>query len=240
MSYRVMPGVFVGGAVSIGHNAPKWDGGRGEFKQDEVTGSVYAAALGSPLWATVVGTYGSLKYDVNRVVPLGIASYANQAETNGSNWSAGGQLGYDFGFGNVKTGPVAGLLWQRAEIDGFTEAGGAFTSLGFSSQTRNSLVSSLGWRAKVELGVWQPFAQVVWNHELASTDRDVTATLTSASYAPSYHMPAVAVGKDWGTATVGTTLSLGSGVLALGSLQTEFGDNGTRTYGGQIGLNVRF
>lgn len=240
MSYRVMPGVFVGGAVSIGQNTPKWGGSRGEFKQDEISGSVYAAALGSPLWATAVGTYGTLNYDVTRVVPIGIASYTNLGDTSGKNWSVGGQAGYDFRVGQFKTGPVAGLLWQRATIDGFTEGGGDFTSLGFSNQARNSLVSTLGWRAKVELGAWQPFAQVVWNHELASTDRDVTAFLVSTSYAPSYHMPAVVVGKDWGTASVGTTLNLGSGMLALGSVQTEFGDHGVRTYGGQIGLNVRF
>lgn len=239
LSYRVMPGVFVGGAVSIGQNTPKWGGGRGEFKQDEVSGSVYAAALGSPLWATIVGSYGTLNYDVTRVVPVGITSYANYSETSGKNWSVGGQTGYDFKIGQFKTGPVAGLLWQRAEIDGFTEAGN-FTSLGFYAQARNSLVSTLGWRAKMELGAWQPFAQVLWNHELASTDREITAFLTSASYAPTYHLPGVAVGKDWGTASVGTTVSLGSGILALGSLQTEFGDHGVRTYGGQVGLNVKF
>jgi outer membrane lipase/esterase len=187
----------------------------------------------------VIGTYGHLNYDVKRNVPIGITSFANKAETSGTNWSLASQLGYDFAFGALRTGPVTGILWQRAEIGGFVETGGDFTSLGFERQTRDSAVSSLGWRARVDLGIWQPFVQAVWNHELADTDRVVTAYLTSFA-SPHFSLPAVQVGEDWGTATVGTTVDLGHGVLALGSLQSEFGDHGVKAWGGQLGINFRF
>ena len=239
VSYRVMPGVVIGSAISIGQNSPKWDGNRGGFKQDELTGSVYAAYKGSAFWGTLVGTYGSMNYDVNRNVPLGIAVLTNSAETHGANWSVGGMAGYDFSWSGLETGPVAGLLWQHASIDGFIEGGGV-TSLGFTDQTRTSAVSTLGWRARLKLGDWQPFTQVVWNHELANTDRNVTAFLTTSTIAPSFYMPAIAIGKDWGTATVGTTVKLAPGIVALGSLQSEFGEHGVRTYGAQVGLNFRF
>ena len=213
------------------------------FTQDEYTGSLYAAYQGNGLWGNIVATYGSLSYDVNRNVPLGIAVLSNWGQTHGTNWSVGGQAGYDFSLGTtalgtLKTGPIAGLLWQHATIDGFVESG-SVTSLGFMDQSRHSAVGTLGWRARREMGAWQPFAQVVWNHELATTDRNVTAYLTSIS-APSYYMPAVVVGKDWGTATLGTTVKLANGVMVLGSVSSEFGDTGVRSYGGQIGVNVRF
>ncbi len=204
------------------------------------TASVYAAFQGPALWATVIGTYGALNYDVDRAVPLGIASFAHHAETDGENWSVGGRAGYDFLWNGFTTGPLAGLLWQRARIDGFTETEADFTSLGFSDQARDSLVSTLGWRAKMRVGAWEPFAEVAWNHELASTDRNVTAYPTSSSYAPGYYMPAVEVGEDWGTATLGTAVVLGAGVVALGSVRTDFGDDGVQSFGAQFGINLNF
>lgn len=238
VSYILAPGVLIGSAITIGQSRAEWGLDRGSFVQDEVAGSIYAAMRGNGVWGNVVGTYGALRYDINRAVPLGIAVLANHGEAHGTNRSLGAQLGYDFTLGNLKTGPLAGLLWQRATIDGFVESGGA-TSLGFLDQTRHSAIAQLGWRARLDLGVWQPFAQVAWNRELANTERNVTAFLTSIS-APSYFMPAVAAEKNWGTASFGTTLKLAEGMLALGVVQTDFSETGARSYGGQLGLNVRF
>ena len=77
------------------------------------------------------------------------------------------------------------------------------------------------------------------NHELANTDRDVTAFLTTIA-APGYFMPAVVLGKDWGTASVGTTWKLGRGVTALGVVTADFGQRDVTTYAAQFGLNVAF
>jgi outer membrane lipase/esterase len=98
----------------------------------------------------------------------------------------------------------------------------------------------LGYRATLRWGLWQPFAQVVWNHQLANTDREVTASLTTVDFAPSYSMPAVLLGRDWGTASVGTTLKLGPGTTLFGSVTTDFGQHDVRTYGAQFGLNIAF
>jgi outer membrane lipase/esterase len=240
LSYRIAPGLIVGAAASTGRNAVDWDDDRGAFTQNETTASLYAAFQARGLWADIVGTYGALDYDVDRNVPLGISGYANHGETDGDNWSVGTRAGYDFEWDDLRTGPIAGLLWQRIGIDGFSETGGNFTSLGFSNQVRDSLVATLGWRAKVVLDAWQPFAELAWSHEFASSDRDVTAYLTSSSYAPGYHMPAVPSSGDRAVATVGSTLDLGDGVLALGSARMEFGESGAQSFGGQLGLNVNF
>ena len=240
LSYRVVPGVIVGGAVSTGRNATDWDDNRGGFEQRESAASLYAAFQEPELWATVIGTYGALDYGIDRTVPLGISSITNHGDTSGDNWSVSARTGYNMRWNGLTTGPVAGLLWQRVRIDGFTEAESDFTSLGFSDQLRDSVVATLGWRAKVDLGAWQPFAEVDWNHEFASIERDVTAYATSSSYAPGFHMPAVQGREDWGTATLGTTVDLGGGLLALGSVQTEFDADGAQSFGVQIGLNVRF
>jgi outer membrane lipase/esterase len=240
LSYNLAPGLTVGAAISAGSSDAEWDGRRGGFEQTEKTASLYTAFEAHALWATAVATYGALAYDIDRYVPLGIGGYANHGETEGRNWSVGGRIGYDFDWDGIRMGPVAGLLWQRSDIDGFTETVANFASLGFSDQSRDSLVSTLGWRAKITLNDWQPFAEVVWSHEFASTDRNVAAYLTSSTYAPGYALPATEAAEDWGAATLGTTVALDEDVLALGSVRTEFGKEGAQGYGAQLGLNVRF
>jgi outer membrane lipase/esterase len=142
----------------------------------------------------------------------------------------------------ITHGPVAGIVLQRVDVDGFTETDsfasiGGFTALSFASQTRDSAVSELGYRASVDVGIWQPFAKLVWNHELASTDRSVTASLTTIT-APSYWMPAVVLGRDWGTGTIGTTAIIAQGVTAYATFSGQMGQTNVVTYGGQLGLNV--
>ena len=115
--------------------------------------------------------------------------------------SLAGEIGYDFHAGPVTYGPLAGFILQQARINGFTESG-SFTSLSFATQMRNSEVSALGYQARLDWGILHPFAQVVWDHEFDPLNRVVTASLTTTS-APSYSLPAVVLGRDWATTTVG-------------------------------------
>ena len=90
-----------------------------------------------------------------------------------------------------------------------------------------------------DIGFWRPFAKLVWNHELAPTDRLVTAYLTTIA-APGYLMPAVIFGNDWGSATAGTTVRIANNVTGLVSGYAQFAEKNVTVYGAQIGLNIAF
>jgi len=64
----------------------------------------------------------------------------------------------------------------------------------------------------------------------------VRASLTTIE-APSYEMPAVKLGRDWATATVGTTMNISSAFTGLASFTAQAGQTGVTTYGGRVGLN---
>jgi outer membrane lipase/esterase len=76
----------------------------------------------------------------------------------------------------------------------------------------------------------------VWDHEFDPLNRMVTASLTSIA-APSYSMPAVVLGRDWATATVGTQFTLTSAWSGLASVTGQLGQNHATAFGGLIGLN---
>ncbi len=252
------PNWLIGGAVSAGTTTQSFSLG-GNFKQTEFALSAYSAFSNGRFWSDIVGTYGGLQYDVNRIVPLGIVTVSNTGTTSGRNLSFAWEAGYNFQLplGSVAVptslplkapasapltlvhGPVAGILLQRIWVDGFTETDslGGITALSFAEQIRNSAVTELGYRAQVDVGIWSPYAKLTWNHELVPYDRSVTASLTTIT-APSFSMPAVALGKDWGTGMIGAAVALGRGVTAYGSLTSQFGQNLVTFYTGQIGLNV--
>jgi outer membrane lipase/esterase len=235
--YRWANGFLLGTAVTFGSRTPGFDLG-GRFTQNEVAASGYGGYHSDTVWADLIATYGALHTDVNRIVPIGITFQPNTGRTSGANVSLAAEAGYDWVEGALTHGPVAGFILQHAYFDGFTESG-SFTSLSFAGQSRASAVSELGYHANLDLGIWRPFAQIGWNHEAASTDRMITASLTTVA-APSYSLPAVQLPKDWGSGTIGTTFKLMSGLTGLVSFSAQFGQSRVTSYGGRIGLNYAF
>jgi outer membrane lipase/esterase len=230
-------GVLMGLAVSAGTKKPSFTLG-GSYRQDEFAVSGYTAATLEPLWLNMIGTLGGLHYDVNRIVPLGITLQQNNATANGNNASLDVRFGHNTVTGPLTFGPLVGLTLQRVHVDGFTETG-SVTSLTFADQFRHSAVGILGYQASLDAGMFRPFARVLWNHEFASSDRLVTASLTS-TVAPSYSLPAVDLGKDWASATAGVSATLGKGVTGLVAFTGQMGQDKLKTYGAQLGLNVAF
>ncbi len=267
VDYAFAPGWLIGAAVSAGTTTQSFSLG-GNYKMNEYAVSVYGAYSRGPIWASLIGSYGGMRYDVNRVVPIGVTMQSNVGRTSGSDPSLAAEIGYNFQtpIGSTAApspllmkaapttvpvylthGPLAGILWQRVGVDGFGETDpfasvGGFTELSYAGQTRNSAVSELGYQAAMDLGIWHPFAKVAWNHELASTNRSVTAYVTSFAaegiVAPGYAMPAVNLGKDWASATLGTTAALGRGMTAYATFNAQMGQGNVTTYGGQLGVNV--
>jgi outer membrane lipase/esterase len=230
----------------------------GNFTQTEYAASLYTAYRHNALWADAIATWGGLQDTVNRQIPLGITTQSNQASTSGTNSSIAAEIGYNFTTPIVMAtaasglaykvpvaqplqlthGPVVGVILQQVYINNFTETNpsGAPTALSFGSQTRNSAISELGYQASVKVGIWEPYAKLVWDHEWADSNRLVAASLTSI-VAPGFTMPAVVLGRDWATATVGMRVKLGDGLSSFAAVIAEVGQNNVTTYGGQIGIN---
>ena len=61
-----------------------------------------------------------------------------------------------------------------------------------------------------------------------STDRLIVTSLTT-TVAPSYRLPAIELGKDWGTGQIGTQVALGGGVTGIASFTAQVGQNGVVT-----------
>jgi len=239
VDYLTPAGVIVGLAFTGSRQTQGFSTG-GDFDQVVEAPSLYAAYKIGPYWADAVATYGLIQDDISRQVPLGIFTDGNQADTTGQTVALALRGGRDFCLGRITTGPVVGAVLQQVHVDGFTETGvSGATALSFGGQTRNSYVTQLGWRAMVDLGDWQPFAEAKWNHDWADTNRTVTASLTSV-VAPSFTMDAAPAASDWATAALGTSYRINSRMILRGGLSVVFLNPQVTSYGGELGLNVSF
>jgi outer membrane lipase/esterase len=237
VDYKWQNGWLAGAALTAGTVNPSFSLGGG-YRQDSVALSLYTAYRNANWWLDLTGTAAWLGYDTNRTVPIGITTQVNTGSTNGDDLSLAGEIGYDFHAGIVTHGPLAGLILQQARVSGFSESG-SFTSLSFGDQIRNSEVGMLGYQARFDCGKWHPFVQVAWDHEFDPLDRMVTASLTTIA-APSYSLPAVVLGRDWATATVGTQLTITQALSGLASFTAQLGQDRATVYGGLVGLNYAF
>jgi outer membrane lipase/esterase len=266
MDYALNSRWLIGGAVSADTTSQSFSLG-GNFSMSEYVASVYSAYRGDSVWADIVASYGTMNYNVNRIVPIGISNQSNTGHASGGDPSLAMEIGYNFHspVGGLMSapalyvkataptpvlithGPLVGILLQRVHVNGFTETDqfasvGGFTALGYGDQTRNSAISELGYQAAMDYGIWHPFAKLAWSHELASTNRSVTAFVTSFAaegiVAPGYSMPAVSLGKDWGAGTLGLSAAIGHGATAYATFNTQIAQGNATVYGGQVGVNV--
>jgi outer membrane lipase/esterase len=233
--YQVADGVIVGGAFAHAWQNNAYTLG-GKYKQTDDTGSLYGAFDNGPLWADAIGSFDGLSYDSHRDVAIGLTTQPNNGNTSGHDLSFSAQGGWHFIQDDITHGPLAGLTWQDVHVGGFTESG-SFTSLSFRRQDRRSLVGTLGYQASLNLGVVSPFVSAVWNHEFSDENRQVTTSLTTM-VAPSYFMPAVEPGRNWGTPSAGIQVKLSERVSAVASVSGDLGQARVTNYGGQLGLNV--
>jgi outer membrane lipase/esterase len=257
--YAITPDWLVGAAFSAGFTEQSFSLG-GNFKQTEFAISLYTAFRKDAFWFDAIATWGSISDDVNRQIPLGITTQSNQGSTTGSNVSLAAETGYNFrtAVGTLPSavamplkaalaaplylthGPVIGVIAQQVHIDAFAETNfNVPTNLAFASQLRNSAVSELGYQASLTISMWEPYVRAVWDHEFDGSGRLVTASLLSI-VAPSYSLPAVALGTDWGSVILGTRLKFAPNATAFAALSSQIGQGNVTTYGGQIGINVAF
>ena len=237
LDYHSQNGWLAGAAVTVGNVNPTFSLGGG-YTQNEGALSLYTAYRNYNWWGNLIGSVGMLQDNTNRLVPIGITVQPNTGSTYGADLSLAGELGYNFHTSFLTHGPVGGFILQQVRINGFTESG-SFTSLSFGSQTRNSEVSLLGYQANFDWGRWHPFVQVLWDHEFDPLNRVVTASLTTIA-APSFSMPAVVLGRDWATATVGTQVTITRNWSGLASFTAQVAQQNATNYGGLLGMNYAF
>ena len=171
---------LVGAALSYSRPEVDFITGTGRVRSDAWQIGAYGKfGVGGAELEAYAG-YGWLDYKIRRRAVIDEIN----AETDGTSFVAGGEASYMFNMSKLKIGPVVGLQYARAEIDGFTEGGDPVLTLNVSDQKASEFVGFAGAAAEFEVEVGglsvQPFVKLLAEKELDSSGRDILYANTSA------------------------------------------------------------
>lgn len=150
---------------------------------DGVTLAAYLSGTWGGLYADVLYGATLLDHDIDRATGLGSTAHAAPDSTvHAVNFNTG----YNFRFGNWRTGPFAGIDYAHASIDGYTESGGDTAATHVSDQSLDSLITRVGWQAsyrkKTSWGAITPQLRLGWERENQEGDDAVTVGLVKSPY----------------------------------------------------------
>jgi outer membrane lipase/esterase len=229
--------------VLFGYSENKGDfgGSTGGFKLNETMLTTYAA-LNQGSWY-VGGSVGvaDLKFkDVHRNIELGPTTRTEQGSTKGNHILARLVGGMNFGSTSLTHGPIASLTYQQIKVNGFTEDGSASTTMNFTEQTRDSLLSSIGYLVSAQLGgggvQLQPWARVAWENEHKNDGREVRSNLVTMG--GSFALPAYKVDDNYGKVDVGIAAQFSKSLSAFVNYNTTFSQANQKNQAVMVGLKL--
>ncbi len=248
--YRYSEALTLGGSLAFQRSRDKLDhGGR-------IEGDTWQLGLfglyndGGPEWLAGELNLGHTRYDSKRSVYLQAAGgpvlLDQRLSGDTSAWSWGARLegGYDFSFGELRSGPLAGLDYMRYRIDDFREDEALRTALGYEKQDYDSLEASLGWRLRGELALGarmrlQPYASLRWVRELADGRLD-DMDLTSRGDGRVRVADMGGVDKDFGRAQLGAQLAITEQLGVFAEANSRFAHSEGNQAGYSLGVNWQF
>ncbi|MFT4257187.1 MAG: autotransporter domain-containing protein [Pseudoxanthomonas sp.] len=203
----------------------------GGFDQSEATLGGFIGWYGDKAWVNGQLSYTRLSFDVDRDIALGPVTRRHSGSPDGDNLTVAVAGGYEFGDGAFRHGPVASVVSQQIEVDGYAESGGGSTALTFPDQKRDSLIGSAGWQASYAMTeTTRPYARATWDHEFEDAPEQAFATLQSISVVGQFAVPGLASDSDYGSLQFGVRTQV-FGVEANIGVGSTFehagGDNAT-------------
>ena len=194
-----------GGFAGYGRQSQDWGHRMGSFSQTDASIGGFLGWHGDSAWVNGQVSYSRLGFDTDRNVALGPATRTHRGSTNGTNVSAGINAGWDFVSGALRHGPVASVLSQHIDVDGFAESDPTLsTSLAYPDQRFNSMIGSLGWQASYRVNDhMQPYARLTWDREFRRSPDESFAQAQSIPGTMPYAVPGMDYDRNYGTLVVG-------------------------------------
>ena len=219
-----------GGALGFSRQRMDFGQDRGDFRNNVASLTGFGSWYGNNgSWLGGQVGYAHSSYDVHRNVVLGQGQRTHTGSTNGGDFFVDVEGGHMFSHGRLQHGPVAGMLVQRVNVDGYTESDPQLsTALAFPKQTLDSMVASVGYELRyVASDAWTPYARVGYDRELMRGDTEAHATMTSLSTPVSYAVPAPEFQRSQGRVDLGVRGHFAGLDLQAGA-SAGFGNGGSK------------
>ena len=235
---------FAGGTAGIAANYSR---PRARFGNDAARIRSHSMQIGGFASFGLAGGFaqGYVGYgrDKHRITRAGVID-SMTARPGGNHWLAGAKAGYLMPMGPVRVGPVVGLDYAKAKVNGYTEAGDAALTLNVGSQRFSSLRGDAGLELRGDVGSagmhFRPFAAIMAEKDFKGDGRALTYAQTSAPTIVNRFRFADASKKTYARASAGLSAGLSAGMSIDAGISGTFGKRQGDETSAQVGLNVGF
>jgi outer membrane lipase/esterase len=231
-------GAIFGAAVNYSRSEADLDDGSSRTEGTAWQAGVYGGWSGGGAFVEAYAGYGWLDFDIDR--PAVIDDIAGEAD--GNSLTAGGQAGYLFGLGSLRVGPVVGVRYAEADLDGYTEAGDPVLTLNVEDQDVTSLIGNAGIEARGDLDIGglavRPYASASIEREFEGDERTIRYALTAAPGIVNQWVIPERSDDIYGRITAGVNFELGSRLDLQLNGTTSVSRDGGNDMGGFLALRL--
>jgi outer membrane autotransporter protein len=250
VDYRITNNLVAGAAFSYLNTDADVDNSGSTVESDSYTGSIFGMySHDSGFYVDAIASYGAAEFDISRsisyIVGTDVVNATAEGDPDGSQYSFGAGIGYQYSIGATSIEPFARATYQELEIDSFSESeSGAGVGWGsrFAQQRVRSLPTTVGLRLShafsTSWGVFQPQVHGAWYHEFKDDQRTIKTSFLGNGGNRTYNI--VTEGPDRDYYTVGASLSatLPHGITAFAGYSTMLGYRDVNshqvTFGGRL------
>jgi outer membrane lipase/esterase len=239
--YRFNRNAFVGAAFDYSNPKARLFNNAGTTDANSYQFGVYGEWTDAHLFAQGLAAFGWQTFHNTRPGVVDVIT----SNPDGTSFVAGGKLGYLFDAGRSQIGPIAGLVYARARVNGFTEAGDPVLVLNVGTQTEEALVASAGvqFRAPFTVNgrVISPYLNLTAEDDLIGNGRIIQFSATSAPLIiNNWAIPNGTSQHVYGRVAGGVVAPVTDNVALTANLSQTFARQGGNDFYGAGGFKVSF
>ncbi|WP_426577180.1 autotransporter domain-containing protein [Xenorhabdus stockiae] len=185
--------------------------------------------------------YARINYDsLTRSIQLGQANRKETGSTTGKQWGARLTANWDIPVTDiVTTSPIVQFSWDKGDVKGYRESGNNSSAMRFSDQNYTSKVGTLGWRVDTQLGRFNPYASIQFNHQFGDTQYKLRSAMNKSDKL-SFVTDSSKQSKDWRQYTIGANANLFGNIHGFASVTRNEGSSQDPNYNFSLGVSSRF
>ena len=239
VEYRVDPRLRLGGV--FGYSAPdvSLDVQNAHDHIDAYGIAGYASLTDVNWFGDALVAYGRQDHALDRRGVTDVIHGSTSADTI----TVAGHGGYLFDIGPLRAGPIVGLDYTHAAIDGYTETGDALLVMTVARQSLDALTGDVGvqLRYPFQLGPIpvSPYLNLTAEHDFLGSGRTVTTTLVTAPLLPVL-TPVPDDRHTYGKLAAGIAAAITEHVSATVNVATTFARPGGNDLAVSGGIKVSF
>lgn len=237
--YRVNPQLLIGGVFGYSTSTVSLGVQNAHDAIDSYQLAAYSSFTGANLFSDALIAYGRHDFTLDREGVIDVIHGSASADT----FAAAARAGYLFDAGPVRVGPIAGLYYTRADIQGYTETGDILLTMMVNEQTVDTLTGDAGLQLRVPFqlrgDLYSPFVNITAEQDLLGSNRVITTTQVTAPLLPVL-TPVPGEIRTYGKIAAGLAARIGGTVSATVNAETTFARDGGNDLVVSGGIKVGF